>query len=816
MKWVLWVFVWFPVVLFASVPWYVDVMNLENPEWGFSSSGEVVPVSVSNGHFYSGGKRLRFFGFNITGDKNFPLKGDAPRIARALRLFGINIVRLHFMEHSWGEGSLLLSPEKEELDTNALDRLDYFVFCLKREGIYVNMNLHVGRVFPQIPFQDREVFELGKIVGYIDDQLVESQKRYATALLAHTNPYTGMPYTKDPVVAVIEVNNENALTGIDFQELSRLSSYYQDILRVKWTDFLRKKYGSFVQWQAENHIKTEKPLLISQTNRRQRFYWRWEAHEGAVSRCDWQGDTLVWKVEKPGKEEWHNQFMCAGFPVVGGGVYEVVFEAKSEASFPVFVYLMQDESPWEGLGFFTNIRISSGWQRYRFRFMPAFDESKTRLNFSTEMGKTGKVEIRNFVLRQITETGAEEGLWQKNSMPLPWEGLIGKQVIADFRTFLLQREQEVVRVIRDHIRGLGCTKPITHTQVTYGGLAGLLREGHLSDFVDIHAYWQHPEFPGKAWSPTDWRIDNTSQLTDAALGPLSYVAYWRVVGKPFTVSEYNVPDPNEYGFEAPLWLALWGAFQDWDGVYLYTLLDFGGNYYQKHMTGFFHFIGSGGKMSLLPWAVRVFRKGIPWSSEVIRGVNPSEMEKAYTQGGPWYDVKRFAFWTNESLFAKVKVDFSGRNQMVLSQTMPWRWEKTPSLLLWQSEEAFLLTGNVRGISFTNGNMIVEVAKDASWGAIALCTLDEKSWRETKKILGVMVGKGENTAMKWNATRTSVGNKWGRPPYLLFQPAWRLFLPGFRAYLLDERGRKREEILSSEGWFTFGVETTPWILFEKKP
>lgn len=816
MKWLLCVFVLLSGRIFASIPWYVEVMNLENPEWGFSNTSEVLPVIVSNGNFYAGGKRLRFFGFNITGDKNFPLKGDAPRIARALRLFGINIVRLHFMEYSWGKGSLLASPEKEELDTNALDRLDYFIYCLKKEGIYVNINLHVGRVFPDIPLQDREVFDLGKIVGYIDDCLVESQKWYASALLGHTNPYTGMPYTTDPVVAVIEVNNENALTGIDFQELSRLSSYYQDILRAKWTDFLKRKYGSFGQWEKANIIVNDRPLFISQTNRRQRFYWRWEANEGGVSRLDWNGDTMVWRVENSGKEEWHNQFMCGGFPVMGGGLYEAVFEAKSDLSLPLFVYLMQDHEPWEGLGLYTNIRLSSAWQRYSFRFMPALDDAKARLNFFTEMGKIGKVEIRDFILRQVNATTVKEDMWKQNQMPLPWEELTGRRVIIDFRAFLLQREQEVIKVLRNHIRGLGCAKPITHTQVTYGGLAGILREGQLSDFVDAHAYWQHPKFAGNKWSETDWKIENISQLADRNLGPLSYLAYWRILDKPFTVSEYNVPDPNEYGFEAPIWLALWGAFQDWDGVYLYTLLDFGGNYYQKHMTGFFHFIGSGGKMSLLPWAIRVFRKGMPWSSEVIRGLNPSEMEKAYIHGGPWYDVMRFASWTNESLFARVSVDFSGKNRSTPSQTMPWRWDRTKPFFLWQSEEAFLLTGNVRGISFTNGNMIVEVAKDASWGVIALCTLDEKSWRETKKILGVMVGKGENTAMKWNATRTSVGNKWGRPPYILFQPAWRLFLPGFRAYLLDERGMKREEILSSEGWFTFGVETTPWILFEKKP
>ena len=37
------------------------------------------------------------------------------------------------------------------------------------------------------------------------------EKEYARELLSHVNPYTGMSYLKDPVVAVVELNNEDAL-----------------------------------------------------------------------------------------------------------------------------------------------------------------------------------------------------------------------------------------------------------------------------------------------------------------------------------------------------------------------------------------------------------------------------------------------------------------------------------------------------------------------------------------------------------------------------------------------------------------------------
>jgi len=816
MKRVWWIWILLVSAGHASfVPWFVDFMSLESPEWAYREPAAVTPIVVSNGHFFSSSGRVRFFGVNITGDKNFPLKVDAPRIARSLRLLGVNLVRLHFMDYSWSD-SLLVSGDGDQMDTNALDRLDYFVSCLKREGIYVDMNLHVGRVFPDIPPEDRKVFPLGKVVDYLDDKLLMAQKRYATSLLGHTNPYTGLPYTQDPVVAVIEVDNENALTGVSMDALASLSPYYQEILRSMWNSFLHQRYARYDEWLDVNlpHKTNEKPLEVIQTNHRQRFLWRWEAHQGASSILTWENETIVWRVEKPGKEAWHNQWMCGPLSMTGGTVYEVQWEARSPSSLPLEVFLMQDREPWQGLGWYTNLSLSPRWQVYRFRFMPERDESRARINFATRGDAVGVVEMRNFVLRELQPQVGNQMLWEKYRMPLPWEGLAGKRVMEDVRTMLLQREQAVVQAMREHIRSLGCTKPITHTQADYGGWAGLVREARFSDFVDMHAYWQHPVFPQEAWSEKNWFIGNTSQLLDERLGPLSYVAYWRVAGKPFTVSEYNVPDPNWYGYEAPIWLALWGAFQDWDGVYVYTLLDFGGRYYQKHMAGFFHFIGSGAKMSLLPWAVRVYFRGIHWPYTVVRGVDLATYERWYQENGLSYDVRQHGFDGKESLVARVAVDPRGKSVSQPALRMPWEWDRQRPGLLWGDEYAFLLTGNIAGYRVTNQWGRLEVDPRSPWGAIALCTLDDAPWQKTRRVLAVIVGRGENTGMQWNATHTSVGNQWGRPPYVLIQPRGRLSLPGFRAYALDERGQKEKEIPIQDGWVVFDEKTKPWILFEK--
>jgi hypothetical protein len=41
--------------------------------------------------------------------------------------------------------------------------------------------------------------------------MIELQKEYAQQLLGHESPYTKLKYTYDPAVALVEINNENAL-----------------------------------------------------------------------------------------------------------------------------------------------------------------------------------------------------------------------------------------------------------------------------------------------------------------------------------------------------------------------------------------------------------------------------------------------------------------------------------------------------------------------------------------------------------------------------------------------------------------------------
>ena len=86
--------------------------------------------------------------------------------------------------------------------------------------------------------------------------MIELQKKYARDLLTHVNPYTGNPYTREPAIAFVEINNENALHATWGEgQIDWLPEPYAGTFQNLWNAWLKEKYGSTEQlrkaWNAE-------------------------------------------------------------------------------------------------------------------------------------------------------------------------------------------------------------------------------------------------------------------------------------------------------------------------------------------------------------------------------------------------------------------------------------------------------------------------------------------------------------------------------------------------------------------------------------
>jgi hypothetical protein len=201
-------------------------------------------LAVKNGHLATGdGQRIRLWGVNITdwspGSRQIPSKDDAAFWAATLARFGVNCVRFQFLDLETPRGLIdRQRADSRALDGEAFDREDYFVAELEKRGIYIDFNLLVGRPFKAGDgVQDANLLRQGsKGTSLYDKRLIELQKEYAQQLLDHLNPYTKLKYTADPAVALVEINNENAL-NIGYRAPS---PFYLDELTGMYNQWLAK------------------------------------------------------------------------------------------------------------------------------------------------------------------------------------------------------------------------------------------------------------------------------------------------------------------------------------------------------------------------------------------------------------------------------------------------------------------------------------------------------------------------------------------------------------------------------------------------
>jgi hypothetical protein len=200
-------------------PFSVDQDHLSGaPDFSFLNHALTAAdrVFVKDGHFSTSAGRIRFFGVNNAFSANFPEPEDAPRIAKRLRRLGVNLVRLHHMDTSPDRNpqdarSTLTTGPYPSLNPVSIARLRTFIDALKAEGIYVNLNLHVGYEFrpavdqvPAIPNSDRLPSQ-SKPLHIFHPRMVDLQVEYTKKLIE------ALKLRGDPVLAMVEIDNETSL-----------------------------------------------------------------------------------------------------------------------------------------------------------------------------------------------------------------------------------------------------------------------------------------------------------------------------------------------------------------------------------------------------------------------------------------------------------------------------------------------------------------------------------------------------------------------------------------------------------------------------
>ncbi|MBQ9373030.1 MAG: carbohydrate binding domain-containing protein [Thermoguttaceae bacterium] len=583
-------------------------------------------IVAREGVFATRAGQTRLLGTNICFGANFPTKEHADLLAASLARFGINVVRLHHMDSRdiWGKN---YENSTTEIDPEQLDKLDYLISRFHEKGIYVNINLHVSRAF-----RERDGFEnadklptQNKGVDNFDARMIELQKKYAKDLLQHANPYTGKTYADDPGVAVVEINNENSVVASwSWGGLDDLPTPYSEEFAALWNGWLRAKYGETAKlreaWKCRTYPLGEEQAANGVFDGAFKFNatsdWRVESDSLtefatemiAKEDAGTEGAALRFVVAKTGEVAWRPQFHRNGLAIAAGKPYRTSFKYRSAKSSEFNVGIIEDHDPWSAIGYRVQVRATTEWQTFDRAFIAPSDDPKVRLTFSG-FDAGDEIEIADVSFREGGVVGLQDGeTLESGTIPLLRNGgdakLLGAEARADFADFLHDIENEYWQTMFKYVKGLGVKSLATGTQLQYGYW---YNQGRL-DYCDIHAYWNHPNFPRKSWDQNDWLIGNTCLANSPASGTLANLSSLRVIGRPFTCSEYDHPYPNFYNAEGNLMLAAVAAFQDWSATFQFAW-SHGDNFERDVVSPFFDMCSNQVKMAHLPACYGIFARG---------------------------------------------------------------------------------------------------------------------------------------------------------------------------------------------------------------
>lgn len=152
--------------------------------------------------------------------------------------------------------------------------------------------------------------------------------------------------------------------------------------------------------------------------------------------------------------------------------------------------------------------------------------------------------------------------WLKeNNIEYDWQNceLKGNNpTLVKFKVYLTKK---YYGEMRKYLRSIGVKIPITGTN--WSNMSALAYCNSMLDFTDSHTYfydWQ--------WGHSVRKCENKSITSVKSVFP--QLAMMKVAKKPFFVSEWDMPWPNEYRAEGPIYFASVGALQGWSGFAIHT------------------------------------------------------------------------------------------------------------------------------------------------------------------------------------------------------------------------------------------------------
>jgi hypothetical protein len=773
-------------------------------------------VRVRDDHFATESERLRIWGVNVCFGGNFPKQDDAPKIAAHLAKLGINGVRFHHHDSQnapsgiWKRG---LEDGQRVFDPDMVDRLDRYLAELHANGIYANLNLHCSRElreaegFPNHNVGWRTGFN--KYTLYFELSIQAKLKEFCREYLLHKNPYRGLRRVDDPGIALIEISNENSFSNQGPEIAAKLPEPYRGSFKSQWNAWLAKTYANTDTLRtAWGEFREPEGAAIVSGNAWRKDRGKWISHGQSTDALvvSYGPDPRVKiTIAESAKNPWEQQLMWMDVPIKAGRLYTLRFRYRGDASQELACGLETAwPATWKSRGVNESVTCGAEWQTFTRSFTALDDAHPARLCFSFG-GQRGSFELADMALvRGGTIHALPPGQTLKAAnIEIPTAGWPAN-ADTDVRKFMAEVELRFISEMKRFLReDLGVRVPISATQVNYHPPA--VAAASASDFVDLHSYWHHPLFPGKMWDSENWVIRNKAIEANPfdnqwPGNSMLMRAGWRHFGRPFTYSEWNSGEPMIFGASLVPIAATIAALQDWDAIFFFQYDDNNKDPFRDHFRGHFSMNGQPAKLAMLAASANLFRRAdlAPLSSAL-----PGPIGENLVDGGHALNHRIGMRDGIESLPAPAP-----RGVPMRSPQDEVTWDPAKGVVQVHSPKTWTVQGMIANSSFRFGDVSLVVSDcENDYGIVILTSLDNKPIADSARLLLTAVGSAENTGMKWNADKTSVGNNWGHgPTHVNAIPCELRNFPKRRIFALDGSGNRVNELESA----TFGpAHETLW-------
>ena len=681
---------------------------------------------------------------------------------------GFNILRFHHMD-MWS----IWKGDKKTIDPIKIDLLHYFLYQLKLNGIYANINLHVSWSYPGLDnFSNTFLFGKGLDQNY--EPFIEFQKDYAFILLNSFNNYTGFKLSEDPQIAFVEINNENSIEYV-YENLNIIkNSKFEISLLNHWRNWLKLKYNNFSNLTNNwNHMPLNFTNLLENKNPNFQFESGKNVIQAVLNSPEKHFNL---EFKELGSYSWAYQFYYLDINIEENTPYTFIFKGKSSISETINVNFQQQESPWKGVKSIS-INLLNEWSTYKGKLL-VNDNPGGKIRFGAVFNNSPhNLQITNFTLFKGLDN-FNYGFNSIDEMPFP-NSTYPDYALIDFKKFFLETEFNYHKMMIEFLKNnLTLKSLITNTQASFTNIYSFYRESQLSDFIDMHAYWQHPKFePGFEWNKNHFSIENTPMINSPIKNTFYWLNLYKYENKPFTISEYDHPFPNEFTQEMFPLLSTIASFQDWDAIYQFD--------YNIHNKGdpfdqYFTMSINPTKISMSPITALLYRNFyINSSPNIVTDIIPLERlnpELLYKFPNfywlPDYNFNYLFDSKRQTRFIEkgknfiresnnLNINITNNQWPFITNQIEWYGNNTNNIFKVNAPKVKMATGYFKNDYHKIDNFEFKMnLTNNEIASIALISMDSLPIENSKKMILSIVGKVQNTNQIWNINKTTINNGWG--------------------------------------------------------